>query len=109
MKGVGSTADNLQTAIAGETCEYQKMYPVFLKEAEVEKNQPAVFTFQNAMAVEETHAKLYAQALEAVKAGKDLPAAPLFVCEVCGHTAVGSAPDICPVCKARKEKFAEVR
>ena len=33
MKGVGSTVENLQDAIAGEGYEYQKMYPDFLKGA----------------------------------------------------------------------------
>ena len=32
----------------------------------------------------------------------------LYVCEVCGHTAEGEAPDICPVCGAKKEKFTKI-
>jgi len=108
MKGVGSTADNLQAAITGEAYEFQKMYPEFVQAAEAEKNQPALVSFRNAMAVEQTHHKLYSEALASVKGGKDLPAAPIFVCQVCGHTQVGGAPDTCPVCKARKEKFVEV-
>ena len=36
MKGVGSTADNLQAAVAGEAYEFQEMYPEFLKAAEGE-------------------------------------------------------------------------
>ena len=44
----------------------------------------------------------------AIQAGKDLPAAPIWVCSVCGHTAVGEAPDKCPVCGAAKQKFAAI-
>lgn len=109
MRGVGSTVANLQAAIAGEGYEYQKMYPAFLKTAEAEKNQPAVATFKNALAVEATHHKLYSDALATLQAGKDLPAARISVCPVCGHTAIGDAPDRCPVCGAAKDKFFEVK
>jgi rubrerythrin len=109
MKGVGSTVENLQAAIAGEGYEYQKMYPDFLKAAEAEKNQPAIVTFKNALAVEATHCKLYSDALARLKAGKDLPTASIYVCPVCGHTVTGGAPDRCPVCGAPKEKFFEVK
>ena len=34
---VGSTADNLKAAAAGETYEYTEMYPEFLKDAEAEQ------------------------------------------------------------------------
>lgn len=30
-----------------------------------------------------------------------------FVCSVCGYIAEGSAPDICPICKAPASKFIE--
>lgn len=109
MKGVGSTPENLQAAIAGEGYECQKMYPEFLKLAEEEENQPAVVSFRNALAVEATHHKLYSDALETLKAGRDLPAASIHVCPVCGHTASGGPPDRCPVCNAPKDKFFEVK
>jgi rubrerythrin len=109
MKGVGSTAENLQTAIAGEAHEFQAMYPDFVKAAEAEKHQAALHSFRDAMAVERTHHRLYSEALATLKSGKDLPSASIHVCQVCGHTAVGSAPDRCPVCNAAREKFVEVK
>jgi len=109
MKGVASTLENVQAAIAGEGYEYQKMYPEFLKAAEAERNQPAVVTFENALAVEETHHKLYSDALDALKAGKDLPGASIYVCPVCGHTVIGGAPHQCPVCGTPKDRFFEVK
>jgi rubrerythrin len=109
MKGVGSTIENLQAAVAGEGYEYQKMYPEFLKAAEDEKNQPATVTFKNALAVEGTHYKLYSDALAALKAGKDLSAGSIHVCPVCGHTVWGGAPDRCPVCGTPKDRFFEVK
>jgi len=108
MKGAGDTRQNLQAAIEGEGYEFREMYPAFIKEAEAEDNKPALISFRNANAVEKTHFDLYSKALEALEAGKDLSPASIYVCDVCGHTAVGEAPDKCPVCGAAKSKFKEV-
>lgn len=108
MGGVKGTAENLEAAIEGEGFEFQSMYPKFVAEAEKEGNKPAVATFKNAMAVERIHHGLYAEALETLKAGKDLEPAKMFVCGVCGNTVVGGAPDSCPICGAPKQKFFEV-
>ena len=108
MGGIKSTTENLQAAIDGEGYEFTEMYPDFVKEAESEGNQPAVYSFKNALAVEEVHHGLYNEALEAVKAGSDLPETKVYVCEVCGNTVRGEAPDKCPICNAPREKFTEV-
>jgi rubrerythrin len=31
-----------------------------------------------------------------------------WVCQVCGMTVEGEAPDECPVCKAKKQAFKKV-
>jgi rubrerythrin len=108
MSGVNDTQDNLRTAVAGEEHEFTEMYPQFLAEAEAEGNRAAVISFRNANAVEKVHFDLYSSALESLLAGKDLPAAPIYVCEVCGNTVVGAVPDKCSVCGAQKAKFSEV-
>jgi rubrerythrin len=109
LGGVKGTKENLQAAIEGEGFEFQKMYPGFLKTAEEEGNKAAVVSFRNALAVEETHFGLYKKALDSVAAGKDLPAAPIWVCSICGHTAEGERPGQCPVCKVSGDKFFEVK
>jgi rubrerythrin len=108
MKGVKGTAENLQVAIDGEGFEFREMYPKFVAEAEEESNKGAAISFKNALAVEEIHHNLYAEALEKQKAGKDLPEAPIFVCSVCGNTVIGEPPEKCPVCNAPKGKFDEI-
>jgi len=108
MGGVKDTKQNLQAAIEGEGYEFKEMYPGFIKEAEAEGNKAAVISFRNANAVEKTHYDLYSKALEALEAGKDLTPDSIYVCDVCGHTHVGGAPDKCPVCGAPKTKFKEV-
>lgn len=108
MGGIKSTEENLQAAIEGEGFEFQQMYPKFLAEAQTEGNNPAVFSFKHALAVEEIHHGLYTEALDTVKSGSDLPEAKIFVCAVCGNTVKGHIPDKCPVCGAAKEQFQEV-
>ena len=108
MGGVKDTKQNLQAAIEGEGYEFKEMYPEFIKEAEAEGNKAAVISFRNANAVEKIHHDLYTEALKTLTAGKDLPAASIHVCEVCGNTVVGEVPDKCPVCGAPKAKFKEV-
>jgi len=108
MGGIKDTKQNLQAAIDGEEHEFKEMYPDFIQKAEAEGNRGAVISFRNANAVEEIHYGLYSKALETLAAGKDLPAAAIHVCEVCGNTVVGDAPDKCPICGAPKTKFKEV-
>ena len=109
LKGVKTTVENLEAAIAGEGYEFREMYPPFLAEAKKEGNRAAALSFEYALAVEKTHHGLYTQALKSLKSGQDLPAARLYVCSVCGHTVSGEAPEKCPVCKSAKDKFSEVK
>lgn len=108
MQGIGDTKKNLEEAIAGEHHEFTEMYPQFVTEAEAEGCKAALISFRNALAVEKIHHGLYTDALNALAQGKDLPDAPIHVCEVCGHTVIGVAPDKCPVCGAVKTKYKEM-
>jgi len=40
-----------------------------------------------------------------VKGGADLDLGPVQVCDNCGYTHEGDAPDRCPVCGVGKERF----
>ena len=102
LKGVGSTADNLKEAIAGETYEFQSMYPPMIDGAKEEGHKAAERSFTYANAVEKVHAGLYQKALDNLE---DLEAVDYYVCSVCGHTVEGEPPDECPVCKAKKKAF----
>ena len=108
LGGVKETTENLQAAIDGEGFEFKEMYPKFVAESEAEGNKGATISFKNALAVEEIHHGLYTEALVAVQAGNDLPAAAIFVCGVCGNTVLGGAPEKCPVCGAPNAKFSEI-
>ena len=107
MDGVGTTLDNLNAAVAGETYEFQTMYPPMVQQAALEGHKgKRMFDF--ASKAEAVHAKLYAMAAEAVKNGKDLSATAFFLCPFCGHIELGEAPASCPICGAKREKFQKM-
>ncbi|MBE9528728.1 MAG: rubrerythrin family protein [Proteobacteria bacterium] len=107
LDGVGSTADNLKAAIEGETFEFTKMYPPMLTEAEATGHK-ASRMFDFALKTEEVHATLYKLALEAAEKGEDISATEVYLCPVCGHIELGSAPDNCPVCGVPAAKYVQV-
>jgi rubrerythrin len=104
MDGVGNTVQNLQAAIDGETYEYKTMYPPMLSQAEKEGHK-AKRMFGYAVEAEAVHAKLYTEAINAAKAGKDLAVTDFFLCPVCGYIEFGKAPEKCPVCGTLGLKF----
>ena len=94
------------------TCDYLLLVDrkaVGVAEAKKEGNLKAEVTFRRTATVEETHYNMYKGAFESVTAGKDLAAASVYICPVCGHTVVGGLPDKCPVCDTRKDRFFEVK
>jgi len=105
LGGIKSTRENLEEAIHGESFEFQKMYPQMIEDANAEGNKGALRTFNYANEVEKVHAALYQKALDNL--GKNVEA-DYYVCQVCGYTAEGEAPDECPVCKAKKQAFKKV-
>ena len=105
LSGIGKTSDNLQAAIEGETYEVEEMYPAFIRKAEEEQEKGAETMTKWALEAEKVHAELYQKAKEAVEKGQDIEFKPVHVCQVCGFTVEGEAPDICPVCGSPKDKF----
>jgi len=107
LDGVGSTAENLQAAIDGETYEFTTMYPPMLAQAEADDHK-AKRMFGYAVQAEAVHARLYKMALEAAKAGKDLDV-EFYLCPVCGYIEIGKPTEPCPICKTRPEKFVQIQ
>ncbi len=108
MDGVGSTRDNLMAGVIGEHYEFTRMYPIFIDKAEEEENRRAQVTFEYANEVEQIHHGLYEQALKALEAGQQLKDEPYFVCQGCGNTVAGEAPEKCPICGAPRRMFERV-
>ncbi len=107
LDGVKTTAENLKSAVEGETYEYQDMYPPMLTQAQTE-NHKGKRMIGFAVKAEAVHANLYKLALEAVSQGKDLSETNFYLCPVCGHIEMGNPPAACPICGAKGEKFVQV-
>lgn len=105
LGGIKSTKENLLEAINGESYEFQKMYPQMIGDAKAEDKKGAERSFSYANEVEKVHADLYKKALENLGNNPDID---YYVCQVCGYTAEGEAPDECPVCKSKKQAFRKV-
>lgn len=106
VPAIGTTAENLKAALAGETYERDKMYPEFIAEARTSGNKDALRAFNFAVSAEAEHAKLYASAagdLQGWKAAKTF-----YVCPVCGKTVTAVDFAKCPVCFTAGDKYVKV-
>ncbi len=103
--GIGSTRENLEKAISGETYEFTSMYPKMIEEAKSEGNSKAERTLTYANEVEKVHASLFKKVLEGLD---KLEETDYFVCQVCGYTCEGEAPERCPICGGLKKVFKKV-
>jgi len=108
MQGIRSTRENLAAAIGGENQEFTEMYPGFIKQADVDGDDRAKRSFDMANSVEQIHHSLFQAALGALEKGQTMEDRPFYVCQVCGNTVEGEAPDRCPVCGAPQRMFNRV-
>ena len=108
MDAVGATKENVMAASVGEHYEFTRMYPVFIDQAEQERNTRAQRTFEYANEVEQVHHGHFEEALKALNEGSQLKDESYFVCQVCGNTVPGEAPEKCPVCGATSKAFKKI-
>ncbi len=106
LKGIGSTEENLKSAIEGETYEFKSMYPEMMKDAEAEGENAVSRYFGFANEAEKIHAELYTAALEAD--GDTFADADFYICSVCGHTQDGEPTEKCPICNAAPKAYKKV-
>lgn len=105
LQGINSTRENLEAAISGENHEFTEMYPKFIEQANAEGEKKAADSFDFANKVEEIHHGLYRDALNTLDREDKLELKPFYVCQFCGYTVEGEAPDKCPVCGVPKKMF----
>ena len=99
--GIGTTAENLKDAAAGENYEWTDMYATFAKEAKEEGFDHIAKLFEMVGAVEKEHEARYLDLLKNVEENKVFckEGQVVWVCRNCGHIHVGEkAPEVCPVC-----------
>jgi len=102
---IKSTKENIETAVDGETYEFQSMYPRMIEDAKSEGNKRAEISFNYANAVEKIHAELYKKALNSLGDNVEVD---YYVCPVCGNTVEGEPPDKCPICGSLKKMFRRI-
>jgi rubrerythrin len=99
---IGTTAENLAAAAAGEKMEWSVLYPDFARVAGEEGFADVVESFTEVAEVEVHHEARYNSLLSNVNTGSVFKkAAPTkWICRNCGYVFEGAeAPDLCPACK----------
>ena len=110
LGGIGTTAENLKAAAAGENEEWTDMYVRFANEAKEEGFDDIAARFAGVGAIEKEHEKRYLTLLKDLEEGKVFKkdGVVIWKCRNCGHIHVGTeAPSICPVC-AHPQSYFEV-
>ncbi len=101
LKIIGTSKDNLKTAIQGETYEYTDMYPEFEKTAREEGEIEAANYFKLVQQVEAMHARRYQDLLNSLENNTLLKKDQSITwrCRECGYTVEGTQPPgACPLC-----------
>ena len=108
LNGIGTTAENLAAAAAGENYEWTDMYEGFARTAEAEGFPELAAKFRGVAAIEKHHEERYRALLHNVEAKEVFAKSEVKVweCRNCGHIVVGTkAPDVCPVCNHPQAYF----
>lgn len=98
---IGTTAENLKEAAAGENYEWTDMYPSFAKVAKKEGFDEIANIFTSIAVAEKQHEKRYLALLKNIKEGKVFKKDKTVTwrCLNCGYTHTGNeAPEKCPAC-----------
>ena len=108
---LGTTAENLKAAAAGENFEWTDMYERFAKDAEEEGFTKLAFQFREVGKIERAHEERYLALLKNIEMQKvfEKSEETMWECRNCGHLVIGKkAPLVCPVC-AHPQSYFEVR
>ena len=108
LEGIGSTAQNLAEAAAGENYEWTDMYAGFAETAEAEGFLDLAAKFRMVAAIEKHHEERYRALLHNVQTAQVFEKSEVKVweCRNCGHIVVGTkAPELCPTCAHPKSYF----
>ena len=105
---IGTTAENLKAAAAGENYEWSEMYPGFAKVAREEGFEEIADVFESIAVAEKQHEKRYLGLLANIEAGTVFKKSGPVVwrCRNCGYLHEGTeAPDRCPACDHPQAHF----
>lgn len=103
---VATTRENLETAISGESYEWDVMYPGMINRARRDRERAAIRSFNFAMTAERSHATFYRAALADMDSWKSKR--DFFVCGVCGETVAQLDFTKCPSCFSPVKEYRKV-
>ncbi len=109
---IGTTAENLKAAAAGEHEEWGELYPSWADVAEKEGFPEIATVFRNIATVEKFHEGRYKKMLAHIEAGDvfSRPESIEWQCRNCGFTLEGKeAPKLCPACAHPQAYFEPKR
>lgn len=107
---IGTTAENLKAAAAGENEEWTRLYPGFGDIADQEGFPAVAAAFRYIAKVEVEHEKRYLKLLENIEKGSVFRKGrkETWICRNCGYHHEGEeAPGVCPTC-LHPQKFFEI-
>lgn len=99
---VGTTAENLMAATAGEKEEWEEVYPEFARVAEEEGFKEIAVAFKMIAKAEKTHSDRYDKLIASIEAGTVFEDGEkvLWYCRKCGYIHEGKTPpQKCPACQ----------
>ena len=105
---IGTTAENLRAAAAGEHEEWSELYPAFAETAKAEGFPEVAAAFTTIAKAEQAHEKRYLKLLASLEGKKIFTreAGARWKCRNCGYVHDGaSAPGKCPACLHGQEHF----
>jgi rubrerythrin len=108
---IGTTAENLKAAAAGENEEWTKLYPMFAEIAKEEGFNEVATAFKMIAKVEAEHETRYLKLLKRVEEGAVFTRKEKtrWVCRNCGYVHEGEKPlENCPACQHPKTFFEEM-
>lgn len=108
---IGTTAQNLRSAAAGEHYEWSEMYPTFAKIAREEGFDKIAKLFETISVAEKWHERRYLALNKNIEKGFvfNKESSVTWACRKCGYLHVNaSAPDVCPLCGHPKAYFEVV-
>ena len=111
VSSLGTTAENLRDAAAGEHDEWTSMYPGFAKTAREEGFDKIAALFEAVARIEKEHEERYNLLLANVENGKAFKKGEKIIwqCLNCGYVCEGKeAPEICPVCAHPQAYFQQI-
>ena len=109
---IGTTAENLAAAAAGENEEWTELYPTFAEIAEEEGFKQVAIAFRMIAKVEAEHEKRYRKLLQNVTENKvfEKDEVILWQCRNCGFVYEGKkAPAKCPACEHPQAFFEPMK